>query len=74
MTQIVYSLFGDNNVVHCHLCRKETLPKPFEQEKYYYKAVKVDNFHSSNYIWYECNSDRAKLYQSKNILMKSNHD
>ena len=30
------------------------------EEKYYYKAVRVGNFSSNNYIKYESNSDRNK--------------
>ena len=43
-----------------------------EQENYY-KPVRVSNFWSKNYIEYKLMVIKMKLYQLKNILVKSDH-
>ena len=42
------------------------------QEKDYYKPVRVNNFQSNNYIEYKGKCDR-KNYHLKNMLRKLNH-
>ena len=44
----------------------------FEREKDYYKPVRVGNIWSRNYIEYEINGDRNKIYQLKIISIKLN--
>ena len=39
-----------------------------EEEKTYYKPVKVSNFWSNNYIWYENNGDRNKTLSVEEYL------
>ena len=40
----------------------------FEQEDYYYKAIRVDSFWNNNYIEYESNDDRNKILSVKEYL------
>ena len=42
----------------------------FEQQQYYFKSVRVCNFHSVNYIKYESNGDRNKTLPIKENLDK----
>ena len=39
-----------------------------EEEKTYYKPVRVSNFWSNNYIWYENNGDRNKTLSVEEYL------
>ena len=41
-----------------------------EEEKSYYKPVRVSNFWSNNYIEYESNGDRNKTLSIKEYLIK----
>ena len=45
----------------------------FEQEKDYYKTIRLGIIYSSNYIEYESNGNRNKTLAFKDILMKLNN-
>ena len=44
-----------------------------EEEKRYYKPVRVNNFWSNNYINMKVTAIQIKHYQLKNILIKLGH-
>ena len=51
--------------------RMKDIKKPFEKkEEHYYKAVRVGNFYSNNYIEYESNGDRKKTLSIEKYLIK----